>query len=49
MRFAPLADHTLVQGPNDPGKNRHWQPVWETYSIAEQFARCSHEQMGHAQ
>jgi hypothetical protein len=22
-------DHTRVQGPNDSGRNRHWQPVWE--------------------
>ena len=23
-------DHTRVQGPNDSGRYRHWQPVWET-------------------
>ena len=34
-------DHTRVQGPNDSGRNRHWQPVWETYSIASTTPRRS--------
>jgi hypothetical protein len=34
-------DHTRVRGLKDSGRNRHWQPVWEMWSIASTTRRRS--------